>query len=102
MHTHLLWLNLHGLVVGTLVLLGSVGLVATQTAGQHTDGDRVPLLDDYAGRYELTPTFILNVMRVGDTLYVQRPRQSATQMRPQSQTEFVVVGSRLRITFGSI
>lgn len=99
MHMHRLWLNLHGQVVGILILLASVALVGAQTASPRADEDRAPFLDDYAGRYELTPNFILNVMRVGDALYVQGPQQSATQMRPQSQTQFVV-GGRLRITFG--
>ena len=89
-----LWLSL---VVGVLVLIGSP---IAQTPGQHDDGDRVPFLDDYVGQYELTPNFILNVMRVGDALYVQGPRQSATQMHAQTQTEYVVAASRLRIIFG--
>ena len=91
---HRLWLNL---VVGILI---GAGLPTAQTPDQHADGDRAPFLDDYVGRYELTPTFILNVMRVGDALYVQGPRQSAAQMRPRSTTEFVLVGSSLRIMFG--
>jgi hypothetical protein len=85
------------LVVGILVM---VGAPTAQTPDPHTDRDRAPFLDDYVGQYELTPTFILNVMRVGDALYVQGPRQSASQMRARSTTEFVLVGSRLRIVFG--
>lgn len=85
------------LVVGILVM---VGAPTAQPPDQHTDRDRAPFLDDYVGQYELTPTFILNVMRVGDALYVQGPRQSASQMRARSTTEFVLVGSRLRIVFG--
>jgi len=92
--THRLWLSL---VVGVLVLVGSP---TAQTPDRHDDGDRTPFLNDYVGQYGLTPTFILNVMRVGDALYVQGPRQSATQMHAQSQTEFVVARSRLRIIFG--
>ena len=91
---HRLWLNL---VVGTLML---VGAPTAQTPSQHTDSDRAAFLDDYVGRYELTPTFILNVMRVGDALYVQGPGQSAAQMSARSETEFVIVGSNLRIVFG--
>ena len=99
---HRFWLNLLTLlilVVGILILV-LVGSPTAQTPDQHTDGDRAPFLDDYVGRYELTPTFILNVMRVGDALYVQGPRQSAAQMLPRSETEFVLVGSSLRIMFG--
>ena len=92
--THRLWLSL---VVGVLVLVGSP---TAQTPGRHDDGDRTPFLNDYVGQYELTPTFILNVMRGGDALYVHGPRQSATQMHAQSQTEFVLARSRLRIIFG--
>ena len=83
--------------MGVLALVGSP---TAQTPGQHHDGDRAPFLDDYVGQYELTPTFILDVMRVDDALYVQGPRQSATQMHAQSQTEFVLAASRLRIIFG--
>ena len=92
--THRLWLSL---VVGVLVLVGSP---TAQTPGRHYDGDRTPFLNDYVGQYGLTPTFMLNVMRVGDALYVRGPRQSATQMHAQSQTEFVLARSRSRIIFG--
>ena len=92
--THRLWLSL---LVGVLVLVGSP---TAQTPDRHDDGDRTPFLNDYVGQYELTPTFILNVMRVGDALYVHGPRQSATKMRPRSETEFVLARSRLRIIFG--
>ncbi len=92
--THRLWLSL---VVGVLVLVGSP---TAQTPDRNHDGDRTPFLNDYVGQYELTPTFILNVMRVGDALYVHGPRQSATKMRPRSETEFVLARSRLRIIFG--
>ena len=92
---HRLWLSL---VVGVFVL---VGAPSAQPPGQHADSDRAPFLDEYVGQYELTPTFILTVMRVGDALYVQGPRQSAAQMLPRSTTEFVLVGSRLRIVFGT-
>ena len=88
---------LAGLVVGVLVLVGSP---TAQMPARHHDGDRTPFLNDYVGQYERMPTFILNVMRVGDALYVQGRRQSATQMRPRSQTEFVLARSRLRIIFG--
>ena len=81
-------------------ILVLIGLPTAQTPGQHDDDDRAPFLSDYVGQYELTPAFILNVMRVGDALYVQGPRQSATQMHAQSQTEYVVAASRLRIVFG--
>lgn len=91
---------MHRLALSLVGILVLVGAPTAQPPGQHVDRDRAPFLDDYVGQYELTPTFILNVMRVGDALYVQGPGQSASQMRPRSTTEFVLVGSRLRIVFG--
>ena len=94
MHKHRFWLSL---VVSVLVLAGAP---TAQTPGQHNDADRAPFLNNYVGRYELTPTFILTVTRVGDALYVHGPGQSAAQMRPRSEIEFVVVGSGLQVMFG--
>ena len=76
------------------------GLAATQTPQLHDDADRAPFLNDYIGRYELTPTFVLNVTRVGDALYLEAPNQDPAQLRPRSETEFVLVGSGLRVIFG--
>ena len=58
-HIHRLWLSL---VVGVLLLVRSP---TAQTPDRHHDGDRTPFLNDYVGQYELAPTFILNVMRLG-------------------------------------
>lgn len=81
-----------------LVLLLSVSVDAQQP-GQHEDADRAPFLNLYIGRYQLTEGFFLDVTRVGDALYVQATGQPPTQLRPRSQTEFVLVGSNLRLTF---
>ena len=61
--------------------------------------DHAAFLDNYVGRYQLTATFGLTVTREGDALYIQATGQPRTQLRPRSRTEFVVVGSSLRLIF---
>ena len=56
-------------------------------------------MNDYIGQYRLTDSFRLDITRVGDALYVQGTGQPRAQLRPRSQTEFVIVGSSLRLIF---
>ena len=78
---------------------GSAADANAQTPGQHNDADRAPFLNDYIGQYRLTDSFRLDITRVGDALYVQGTGQPRAQLRPRSQTEFVIVGSSLRLLF---
>ena len=57
-------------------------------------------LDDYVGRYELTPTFYLTVTREGRAVYLQATGQPRAQLTPRAGHEFVIVGSSLRVIFG--
>ena len=57
-------------------------------------------LDDYVGRYELTPAFYLTVTREGRALYLQATGQPRAQLTPRAGHEFVIVGSSLRVIFG--
>ena len=57
-------------------------------------------LDDYVGRYELTPTFHLTVTREGRAIYLQATGQPRAQLAPRAGHEFVIVGSSLRVIFG--
>ena len=59
-----------------------------------------PTLDDYVGRYELTPSFHLDVSREGRALYLQATGQPRAQLTPRGIHEFVLVGSTLRVMFG--
>ena len=59
-----------------------------------------PTLDDYVGRYELTPSFHLDVSREGRALYLQVTGQPRAQLTPRGIHEFVLVGSTLRVMFG--
>ena len=57
-------------------------------------------LDDYVGRYELTPTFHLTVTREGRAIYLRATGQPRAQLTPRAGHEFVIVGSSLRVIFG--
>ncbi len=87
-------------LVPLLVGLAPTVPVVAQNPGQHDDADRAPFLNLYVGQYQLTKSFFLDITRVGDALYIQATGQSRAQLRPRSRTEFVIVGSGLRLTFG--
>ncbi len=80
-------------VLLTWVLLAAAAVVLAQPST--SDGG----LDDYVGRYELTPSFHLTVMREGRALYLQATGQPRAQLTPRSPHEFVLVGSSLRVMF---
>ena len=92
-------LLLSALLVATL-RLAHAGSVTGQTPGQHDDADRASFLSSYVGRYQLTERFFLDITRVGDALYVQATGQQRAQLRPRSETVFVIVGTNLRLVFG--
>ena len=81
-----------------LVALPAWGTIVTVRAQVPAD-DPAAFLDTYVGRYQLTATFGLTVTREGDALYVQATGQPRAQLRPRTRTEFVVVGSGLRLIF---
>ncbi len=59
------------------------------------------VFDNYVGRYELRPNFILNITRDGDRLLAQATGQSFFEIAPDgdSAKEFVAKGPAIRITF---
>ncbi len=92
----------HAAALALLAVVTSHGSAAdanAQRPGQHNDADRAPFLNNYVGQYRLTDSFRLDITRVGDALYVQGTGQPRAQLRPRSQTEFVIVGSSLRLLF---
>lgn len=88
-------LRLLALVVAPLSLVLPQG-----TTGQTASDQRPTGLNDYVGRYQLTPTFHLTVTREGRALYLQATGQPRAQLTPREGHEFVIVGSSLRVIFG--
>ena len=86
-------------VVSTIAILLSVILLPTLSYAQPPPAAPTGL-DDYVGRYELTPTFQLTVTREGRAIYLQATGQPRAQLTPRAGHEFVIVGSSLRVIFG--
>jgi hypothetical protein len=65
------------------------------------EGYEAASFDPYAGRYELeaVPGFILTFWREADRLRTQATRQSPADLRPTSDSTFVLVGVDTGITF---
>ena len=80
-----------------LVLATQFALVA---AAQPPAPGLAIALDNYVGRYELTPTFHLTVTREGRAIYLQATGQPRAPLMPRAGHEFVIVGSGLRVIFG--
>ena len=59
------------------------------------------LFEQYAGRYELAPNFILTVTREGDCLFVQATGQSKFELFPESAKEFFLKAVDAQVTFES-
>ena len=59
------------------------------------------VLDRYVGRYRLTPTFTIDVTRVGDRLFVQATGQPRLRIFPSSDHEFFLSAVDARVTFVS-
>jgi D-alanyl-D-alanine-carboxypeptidase/D-alanyl-D-alanine-endopeptidase len=57
------------------------------------------LLDNYVGRYQLAPAFVLTVTREGDGLFVQATGQGKAQVFPMGPREFFYKIVEARITF---
>ncbi len=57
------------------------------------------IYDMYAGHYELTPGFVLNVTREGDKLFAQATGQGKAEVFPESETKFFYTVVEAQITF---
>lgn len=82
-----------------LVGLAVVGLAGPVPVSAGQPNPSTTGLDSYVGRYELTPSFHLNVTREGRAIYLQATGQPRAQLTPRSLHEFVLVGSSLRVMF---
>ncbi len=57
------------------------------------------LYDQYVGKYELTPTFIMTVTREGNSLFTQATGQQKLEVFPESETTFFPKVIEALITF---
>jgi len=57
------------------------------------------IYDSYAGRYQITPSFILTVSTRNNKLYVQATAQPELEVFPESETKFFYKAVNAQITF---
>jgi CubicO group peptidase (beta-lactamase class C family) len=57
------------------------------------------IFDDYVGRYELEPDFILTVTRDGDRFFVQATGQGMTEVFPEAHDRFFAMRGEATIRF---
>ena len=57
------------------------------------------ILDQYIGKYELSPTFSVTVTREGDRLMTQATGQGKIEIFPESETEFFLKVIDAQVTF---
>ena len=55
--------------------------------------------DDYVGRYQLTPDFILSVTRDGSRFFVQATGQGMLEVFPESETRFFATAVEAAVSF---
>jgi D-alanyl-D-alanine carboxypeptidase len=82
--------DLAGIAFGESVPLPKAHVVATINA---------KVYDDYIGKYELDPKFILTITRDGDRLMTQATGQGKIEIFPESETEFFLKVTDAQITF---
>ena len=56
-------------------------------------------LDAYVGEYQLTPTFVLLVVKDGNRLFGQATGQPRFQLHPEAETEFFLIEADAQISF---
>ncbi|WP_348252713.1 DUF3471 domain-containing protein [Trichocoleus desertorum] len=57
------------------------------------------LFDEYVGRYELAPNFILTITKEHDRLYAQATGQSQVELFAETETQFFIREVDAQITF---
>ena len=57
------------------------------------------VLDRYVGRYQLAPTFVIDVTRAGGAMFIQATGQPRIRIFPSSEREFFLTAVEARITF---
>jgi serine-type D-Ala-D-Ala carboxypeptidase/endopeptidase len=57
------------------------------------------LFDNYVGRYEMAPNFILSITHDGDHLYAQATGQGSFEIFPEAEKEFFAKIAKIQISF---
>jgi len=82
--------DLAGIVFGETVALPRVRVVAKVDP---------KIYDDYVGKYQLAPTFVLTVTRDGDRIMTQATGQEKVEIFPESETKFFLKVVDAQVTF---
>lgn len=86
--------------IGQHLIDSSVALVPYQAVKERIAINVDPkLLDRYVGRYQVTPQFVVNVVREQGSLHLQTTAQPDFEIFAESPTEFFLEGVGARITF---
>lgn len=59
------------------------------------------VFDGYVGRYQLTPSAVLSILREGDHLYAQVGGQQRFELFPASEKEYFLKVARAEVTFNT-
>ena len=83
-----------------LALVFSFALLLVAQPQEHKEAalDK-KIFDGYVGRYQMGPSFILNVYRDGDHLYTMATGQRAFEIFPESEKEFFAKVAGIQISF---
>lgn len=84
--------------IGFHLLVPAFELAQFKTAAEAAEFDP-ERFDDYVGRYQLTPEFILSVTREGDRFYVQATGQGMLEVFPESETRFYATDVEAAVSF---
>ncbi len=84
--------------IGFHLLAPEFSLAQFKDEGQAVEFDP-ERFDDYVGRYQLTPEFILSVTREEDRYYVQATGQGMLEVFPESDTRFFATVVEAAVSF---
>jgi hypothetical protein len=84
--------------IGFHLLVPQLELATFKAAAQAVEFDP-ELFDDYVGRYQLAPDFVLSVSRDGDRFYVQATGQGAIEVFPESESRFFATSVEAAVSF---
>jgi CubicO group peptidase (beta-lactamase class C family) len=84
--------------IGFHLLVPEIELTKFKTETEAVEIDP-ELFDDYVGRYELTPDFILSATRDGDRFFIQATGQGMVEVFPESETRFFATVTEAAVSF---
>ena len=85
--------------IGFHLLEPEFALAEFKSAAQAVEFDPADF-DEYVGRYQLAPEFILSVTRDGDRYYVQATGQGMLEVFPESADRFFATAVEAAVSFG--